>query len=142
MITFLASMKRWCFFIVLFICKEGFALSASDSLLNTLRQEIANRERYINLKSQRIEDINRSLRALRNPSVNDRFAIYNRLYHEYKVFIYDSAFKYAQRLSLASYQSGEQSKIGYARLKTAFILVSSGMFKETFDSLQESTLHI
>jgi hypothetical protein len=76
----------------------------------------------------------------RNSPKNDRFDYYLRLYEEYKVFNYDSAFSYARDLQAAALQLHDPAKIIYARLKLGFCLLSSGLFKETLDSLRE--IHI
>jgi hypothetical protein len=59
------------------------------------------------------------------------------LYEEYKVFNYDSAIHYARKLLETALRLNDPSRIVYARLKTGFCLLSSGMFKETLDSLNE-----
>jgi len=59
------------------------------------------------------------------------------LYEQYKVFNYDSAFHYARELLRTAVRLNNPSLIVYARLKTGFCLLSSGMFKETLDSLKE-----
>lgn len=59
------------------------------------------------------------------------------LYEEYKVFNYDSAIHYARKLLETALRLNDPSRIVYARLKTGFCLLSSGMFKETLDSLDK-----
>ena len=66
-----------------------------------------------------------------------RYGDYLRLFEEYKVFNYDSAFAYARQLQAAAIQIGDPAKIVHARLKLGFCLLSSGLFKETLDSLRE-----
>lgn len=59
------------------------------------------------------------------------------LYEEYKVFNYDSAFQYARNLQEIALRLGDPSHLVSARLKLGFSLLSSGMFKETLDSLNK-----
>jgi tetratricopeptide (TPR) repeat protein len=54
---------------------------------------------------------------------------------EYSTFIYDSAFKYIGELQTVAYRLNDPSKIAYGKIKLGLILLSSGMFKETLDSL-------
>jgi hypothetical protein len=108
----------------------------NDSLITVLKKEIEQRDIYVNQKLGRIEELKQELHRSNPMKVAERFDLYNRLYHEYKTFIYDSAFKYSQRLLQTAKALNDKSAIGYARVKIAFILISSGMFKETFDSLK------
>jgi hypothetical protein len=124
--------------VLLLLCAiEGLSDPKNDSLLQELRVAIEQKDRYVLAKLKRIEKLNKTLRDLphQNASTARHFDVYNDLYHEYKIFIYDSAFKYAQKLIETSYRLRDPSRSGYARVKLGFVLISSGMFKETFDSL-------
>jgi len=117
------------------------ALSATaqpnvDSLLQELNQAIKTKEEHVQAKLGRIQSLKSKLKAMPNTATEEQFELYNKLYHEYKVFIYDSAFKYARKLQETSYQLSDPVKISYSKVKLCFILVSSGMYKETFDSLK------
>jgi hypothetical protein len=106
-----------------------------DSIIQVLRTEIDKKGTYVDEKRDRIKKLRGRLSSDDPLPLQAQFDIYNALYHEYKTFIYDSAFTYARKLITTSYQLGDRSLIGYARVKMGFILISSGMFKETFDSL-------
>ncbi|HXB95426.1 MAG TPA: DUF6377 domain-containing protein [Puia sp.] len=88
--------------------------------------------KYSNIRSERI--------TLETTSKNDLPALYLaylRLYEEYKVFIYDSAFGYARKLQSTALLLNDPVKTADARLKLSFCLLSSGLFKETLDSLRK-----
>ena len=129
-------MTRWC---VLFILFQGtfnaIASPKTDSLIQTLIHAIDIRDVSVMARLQRIEEIKHRLASLNAASTEEKFALYNEIYGEYKTFIYDSAFSYAHKLIQSAYLLRDSSKIGYAKVQLGFILVSSGMFKETFDSL-------
>jgi hypothetical protein len=114
---------------------QSAAQVENDSLIQLLKKEIDQRDIYVQQKLKRIEDLRSKLVNVSQLRLPQQFDLYNELYHEYKTFIYDSAFKYAQKLITTSYRLKDKSKTDYARVKLGFILVSSGMFKETFDSL-------
>lgn len=120
---------------LLFLAMEGRPGNHSDSLIQVLTEAIENKDVSVRLRLDRIEKLKAKLRSLNGNSQDRYFELHNALYHEYKTFIYDSAFAYAQKLIETSYRLGDKSKIGYSRVKLGFILISSGMFKETFDSL-------
>jgi len=107
-----------------------------DSLLRELTTSIKKKDDYVQVKLDRIQALKNQLHSNRNIATEEEFELYNKLFHEYKVFIYDSAFKYARKLSETSYKLGNPTLIGYSKVKMCFILVSAGMFKETFDSLK------
>ncbi|HEY0654706.1 MAG TPA: DUF6377 domain-containing protein [Chryseosolibacter sp.] len=109
----------------------------NDSLISVLKNEISNRDRYVDEKLERIERLKHQLSQVARHDLESKFGIYNGLYHQYKTFIYDSAFQYAKKLIITSFQLNDPARICYARVKLGFILISSGMFKETFDSLQK-----
>lgn len=125
------------FFLLFFVLISfpGVSQVSTDSLISVLRKEIEQKNIYVQEKLQRIEKLRLNLTTVDRLSLNDQFDLYNAMYHEYRTFIYDSAFQYAQKLIHTSYKINDRVKIDYARIKLAFILISSGMFKETFDSL-------
>ncbi len=135
------DMIRCCVFLLLFFSTlKGLPNSKSDSLISLLTKAIQNKDVPVRSKLQRIGVLKEKLASVKGSSLENQFDLYNALYHEYKTFIYDSAFSYALKLIQTSYKLQDNSRVGYARVKLGFILVSSGMFKETFDSL--SVAHV
>jgi DNA-binding CsgD family transcriptional regulator len=122
--------------VVVFFGVQGFSQNRTDSLIQVLKNEIENQDVYVNTKVQRIEKLRLQLPGVGGRPLTEQFQLYNSFYHEYKTFINDSAFHYAKHLVRTAYRLGDKSLIGYARVKVAFLLLSSGMFKETFDTLK------
>jgi hypothetical protein len=60
-----------------------------------------------------------------------------KLYDEYKSYQYDSAYVYVNKLKDISVGMNDMSRAYYSQIKLGFILLSSGMFKETFDSMRK-----
>jgi len=60
---------------------------------------------------------------------------YLNLYDEYHIFSYDSAYVCAKKMREIARLQGNDSLQAYAKMKLGFILISSGMFKEAFDTL-------
>lgn len=58
---------------------------------------------------------------------------YARIYEAYQLFNYDSAYVYA---SLLKAMAGDAVQMPDAQLKHCFILLSAGLFKETYDALR------
>ena len=66
----------------------------------------------------------------------DKFLEQQKIYEAYKLFTYDSAYGYAQRLMRTAREMQDAGYIAAARLKLCFTLLSAGLYKETFDSLR------
>ncbi|WP_241739214.1 DUF6377 domain-containing protein [Pontibacter beigongshangensis] len=109
-------------------------MSPPDSLLSELSLVIENREKYIDQTNQRIENLTNKL-SDNDLSLLQQFDLYNKLYFEYRSFKFDSAFTYARKLQETAHELDDSTRITYARLKLSFTMLSSGMFKETLDSL-------
>lgn len=106
-----------------------------DSLMNELARELERTERYDEQKNQSIWHWESLLKdsALHTP--REYFNINEKLFEEYKVYSYKEAFRYATRLMAIAYGINEPSYIIRAKLKLCFILHSSGLYKEAYDSL-------
>lgn len=98
-----------------------------------LDKAIEQSARFDKQKENKISTLKQSLRSATGI---DLFNTYQKIYEEYKVFNYDSAYHYAQpQLNLAS-ELKNAELVNCSRIKLSFILLSAGLFKEAFDSLQ------
>jgi hypothetical protein len=122
--------------LIILLTYTGFTYANSnpDSLLTELSIAINNKESYVRQKNQRIEELKQLLKQ-DDITPNQQFNLYNKLYFEYRSFQYDSAFTYASKLQQAARHLNDPVKTTYSKLKLSFTLLSSGMFKETLDSL-------
>jgi hypothetical protein len=121
-------------FLLLF--HSAFSSNGHDSLLQKLNNMLDKKKDYDAEKLNRIEKLQNKLNNATNPDLNFKYQIYLSLYEEYKSFNYDKAFYYAQKLLQTGDLLKDPVKIAFSRIKFGFILLSSGMFKETFDSLK------
>lgn len=110
--------------------------SKADSLLLALNKALAQRPYYDAQRLNRIGFL-RTEYAASDSDPNTQFNLGLRIYDEYKAYKYDSAFAYCLRINRLAEKSGDAKKIALAKLKLSFILLSSGMFKETFDALAD-----
>lgn len=117
-----------------FYSGRAAASTEKDSLLNRLNHVIEQKETYVNKRWQRLEGLHAQLK---NTNINDeaRFEILQALSTEYSTFIYDSAFSCIGKLQDVAYRLNDPARIAYAKIKLGLVLLSSGMFKETLDSL-------
>src|SRR6188508_1165345 len=115
------SMKPLCLFIFLFlICDISYSQSAADDLLNELDSVIENRNSYVNQKLHLIDDYKAKLKNVKG---DNQFDIIERIYDEYKSFIYDSAFSYALKLQNIAYHLNDPIKINHSKIKLGFAMV-------------------
>ncbi|WP_241938209.1 DUF6377 domain-containing protein [Hymenobacter cyanobacteriorum] len=107
----------------------------ADSLLMELNQAIAHKKEYDGQRLNRIAVLTADF-ASSEVNDNTKFDLGLRIYDEYKAFKYDSAFAYCQKITRLAAQLRNPEKIEVAKLKLAFVLLSSGLFKETFETLE------
>lgn len=121
------------FVIVFFIAQT--AAAQQDSLLTVLNTTLANKESYVEARLTRINNYRRQLNKLKSGEDVRHFELLDKLSDEYKTFVYDSAFIQILKLQQVAYRIKDPVRIAHARVKLGFILISSGLFKETLDSL-------
>lgn len=112
-----------------------FSAGNRDSLLAELKTELARKDVYDSAKRAHIKQLTHQLA---NTAKNDHARQYNlslQLYDEYKSYQYDSAYVYVNKLKDISVAMNDMSRAYYSQIKLGFILLSSGMFKETFDCM-------
>lgn len=122
----------------LLLCVYGHVCLAEqnvDSMLTELNSTLKNERVYINLKLRKIELLKKSL--VQSTNKGSKYEAYFKLYEEYKTFNYDSAFTYSNLMLKEATSWKDQEKIAYAKLKIGFTMLSSGMFKETFEILND-----
>ena len=119
---------------LLFTHNICFAQYTNEELLTQLDGVIEKREVYSQKKLSVIDSLEK---VLSQPGLKaeDRYMHYLHLSEEYQVFKFDSAFYYTEKLLRAAYQTGQPEKIARAKIEFGNILISSGMFKESLDTL-------
>jgi len=114
----------------------GVAFSATEDLLAQLKTEINRKPEYDKQKEAAIIKIKNNLK--RTPAQNKfrQYDLCGLIYNQYRAYQYDSAAVYAGKMQQLGVQLNDLPRQHYGKIKTAFILLSSGMFKETFDNLR------
>ncbi|HEY4327348.1 MAG TPA: DUF6377 domain-containing protein [Mucilaginibacter sp.] len=122
-----------CLFV--FLRFAGYAQTSSDSLLDKLNAVLAKKDVFVKQKLDRIESLNKKLSG--TSDTKEKYILYGRLFDEYKNFSYDSAYNCAKKLELVANQLNDPSLLATAKMKLSFTLISSGMFKETLETLNQ-----
>ena len=110
----------------------------SDSLLTELSKTIPLSASYDTARTREITRLKQTLNAP-NQSLPSIFDQQERIYEQYKTFNYDSAYSYALRLIGTAREMQDARYLIAAQLKLSFILLSAGLYKETYDSLSSLT---
>jgi len=108
-----------------------------DSIMAVLKNELANRKLYDDKKELRIKLLKYKLANAPANGYKDQYDLCNQLYEEYKVYQFDSAYVYTQKLLTISLINHDLPKYYETKIKLAFVLLSAGMFKETFECLSQ-----
>src|SRR6201986_168406 len=114
---------------------SALAASGTDSLFAQLNNLVDKKKSFDDTKLKRIDQLKQEL-VDAGPDLNARYRIYSNLYQEYKSFNYNQAFLYVQKVQQTAYQLRDPEKIDESRIRFGFIYLSSGIFKEVFDSLR------
>lgn len=118
------------------LCNGAQAQPNIERLLGGLNEAIRQSATYDDAKIKGIQQLQQQLAAIPENDLPAKFSLYLHLYEAYKIFRYDSAYNYVRHLQRTAYRLEDPVRIGQAGIKLSFILLSSGMFKEAFDSLR------
>ena len=125
---------------ILFLVSIGFSAFSSqktDSLLNELKNELSRKKIYDDQKEVRLKKLKTKLYHISKNDYTAQYELCGKLYEEYKVYQFDSAYVYTNKLLSISQAANDATKLYESRIKLGFILLSSGMFKEAFDCLDK-----
>jgi hypothetical protein len=125
--------------ILLLLLLSSFAFSAdrTDSLLTVLKNELSRKKIYDDQKELRIKKLKKRLAGASKTDLNSQYNICEKLYQEYEVFQFDSAYVYSQKLLQIGVQTKNVARQNDSKIKVGFLLLSAGMFNETFNSLKQ-----
>lgn len=121
-------------FLLLFVSNTA-GQNGRAKLLQQLSAAIAEADQYDARKKHCIDSIKSLLTNVHAGDLPGQFELYKSLYEEYRLFQFDSSYHYARKLRETALQLNDPARLMYARMKLGFSLISSGMYKETLDSL-------
>lgn len=113
-------------------------VSAEDNLdliLTKLDNTISNSTVYSEQKSSKIEQYKLKI-ATHKGSDDEKHYLYNRLFDEYKSFVCDSAIHYQNKNIELSIESKNKQWEYSSKIKQAYLMGSSGLYKEAIDLLE------
>jgi hypothetical protein len=114
-----------------------FAGPKTDSLIAKLNIELDNKLLYNQKKEKQIKSLKNKFNKISKNNLQAQYKICAQIYEEYKSYQFDSAYLYVKKLQNISAVLKDRPKQYDSKIKLGFILLSSGMFKETFDSIKD-----
>ncbi|MDA3893662.1 MAG: DUF6377 domain-containing protein, partial [Salinivirgaceae bacterium] len=115
----------------------GLAKTSIDSLLIDLSSFIENKDQYVEQKLEKLTVLKSiAANSAKNKDLYYQYSVYSELYAEYKSFKYDSAFTYAKRMLKIAHKLNNTEIIVDAKINMSFILLSSGFFQQSIDTLK------
>jgi hypothetical protein len=111
------------------------ARADNDTLLERLNKTIEEAPVYDADRTRQIAAWRQALNDARYAGPEEQFDICRQLFEQFRVYQYDSAFAYARKMRELALQMHNEQLSSYAGLKLVFVLLSSGMFKETAEYL-------
>jgi tetratricopeptide (TPR) repeat protein len=122
-------------FLIVPVC--SFSSNETDKLLNELDNQLLKKQDYFNEKNVRIHQLTIDLSQAKKMGQTARaYDLSNLLLDEYETFSYDSSFRYVSIVNTLAVKLGNPDKIALSKIKMGFSLLSSGLFKESLDTLK------
>lgn len=126
--------KKPTFIILLLYSCFSFSQTDYQSLLPDLDKAIKESDLYVQKRENRIDSYKEELKKVTAFS-NEEYLINTRLHKEYRPFICDSAIFYLNKNIEIAEALGNQKLKDESQLHLAYLLGSSGMYKEAVDML-------
>ena len=105
-------------------------------ILDSLDRTLRNKEVYVGQKYSRIKTLQANIHKFTLSSDQRNLYLNNMaLFEEYKSFKYDSAYYYLEQAKSRAVALHDRQLLAQARIKEGFVLLSSGLFKESIDTL-------
>ncbi|WP_162997048.1 DUF6377 domain-containing protein [Mucilaginibacter kameinonensis] len=130
-------MKTFYTLLLTFWAVVTYGRDGNAHLMEQLKNTLANKGYFDHQKEKRILLLQQRVRECQPQNLQKQYGLYSQLFEEYRSYQYDSAYVYTQKLIKLSLAMKDVPKLYDSKIKLGIILISSGMFKETLDCLNE-----
>lgn len=113
------------------------AVAETGSLVQRLNRELDHKAEYDHQKISKLAGLKRKLTLTSAANLVARYQLSLELYNEYSDFKNDSAYAYAQRLYTLSKQMQNSVCVAESEIEIGNVLISWGLFHETFNVLKD-----
>lgn len=124
-------------FLFLLISFGSRGENGNARLMNQLKAELAKKSVYDNRKERVIANLKSELERCSATELDRKYQLCNRLFEEYRSYQFDSAYVYTQKMIMLSQIIHDLPRQYESKIKLGMILMSSGMFIETQDCLNQ-----
>ncbi|MCM5663457.1 DUF6377 domain-containing protein [Galbibacter mesophilus] len=123
--------------VLLFILSSLFVSAQSyENTLDKLDEELENSTYFVQLKHQEIGKLKKNVNQFTvSGNTKKLYGTYIDLFKEYSKFKYDSAYFYLEKAKSIALKQKNDTLLSNVRINESFILLSSGLFKEAIDTL-------
>ncbi|WP_207421049.1 DUF6377 domain-containing protein [Desertivirga brevis] len=115
----------------------SYAFDQRDSLISELNLELGQKQVYDAKREAALQELKAQLKRTAPGNALRQYKLCAMIFEAYKSYQFDSAYTYVNRMGKLSSVLKDRAKQYDTKVKLGFILLSSGMFKETFDSVKE-----
>ncbi len=129
-------------FLFIWICLFAGQASAQheiDTLLHQLDKAIEERPVYIRQKEKDLAHLKDLFRH--TTSDEQRYSVLGKMFNEYQSYNTDSSLHIAQEKYKLAVQLGKKDRLDDARMNTAEIMGTTGMYKEALEIMKEISIH-
>ena len=126
---------RYIIFIIFSLCICAPVLGDTVDLLKQLDNALSKKDSFTNEKLRRIEKLKGNITAL--GSSLDAYNGYLKIFNEYKTLNFDSAYAYQKKVYHVALRLNDPARVNHSKIDLAFILLSSGMFIETLEVIDD-----
>ncbi|QEM10422.1 DUF6377 domain-containing protein [Mucilaginibacter rubeus] len=130
-------MKIFYTLLLSFWAVAAYGSDGNARLMELLKNTLANKDYFDRQKEKRVLSLQQQVKECQPQDLERKYGLYSRLFEEYRSYQYDSAYVYTQKLIKLSLIMKDVPKQYDSKIKLGIILISSGMFKETLDCLNE-----
>ncbi|GAA4323086.1 DUF6377 domain-containing protein [Mucilaginibacter gynuensis] len=109
----------------------------NDALMSQLKGMLVQRRVYDDRKEADIAGLKKALKHCSPNELEKQYQLCSSLFEEYRSYQYDSAYVYTQKMIGLSIAMHDLPKQYDSKIKLGIILISSGMFKETLDCINQ-----
>ena len=130
-------MRNFIYSFLLLISLTVRGENGNIGLLTQLKGELAKKSVYDKRKESIITALKSELERCAATDLHRKYQLCDRLFEEYKSYQYDSAYVYTQKMIALSQAMHDLPKQYESKIKLGIILISSGMFIETRECLNQ-----
>ncbi|WP_435132091.1 DUF6377 domain-containing protein [Formosa sp. A9] len=132
---------RYVIALLTFLLSINLYSQSYENELQKLEQALLKKDIYLKEKYHKINRLKQDVSKYHvTGKTNDLYKSYISLFTEYRSFKYDSAYYFLEKAKETAISINDSVLLSRAKIKEGFVLLSSGLFKESIDTLNSINL--